>query len=233
MDLNPNDYISPRALATVPELHYQALLDGLLADLAPGPGAPPASRADAFARFGLLAQSTLGGLCGPHGPALIRELSWGQVAPALARPPGEALWLTRRHGRLYYPLYLAPPVGFALALLVEKAMAGRPTRHRALGSLATDERLAPPDCSARQLVGLQQSYLARLAVRCGLPYRPTLAEFRACGRWLLTRVYPLDVLHALLGLLPASAPLPAQLEQAHAAALLESVRQPWNGDTPC
>lgn len=50
--------------------------------------------------------------------------------------------------------------------------------------------------------------------------RSTLGQFRAAGRWLLMRVYPLDVLHALLCLLPASAPPPELLQPADPLALL-------------
>ncbi|KAA3646394.1 MAG: hypothetical protein DWQ07_09255 [Chloroflexi bacterium] len=221
MGVGPGDHINPRALVRLPEPGYNALLTGLLAHLDPPPGSGNRSWIEAFSLFALLGQSILGGFCTRKLQLTLHRLTWKEVRHVVDAPIDEPTWIGVPKGQFVFPIYIAAPVRFALLLLIQTVMTQEPRRNGALRPISPRQSLAPP---RQPLARRQQAYLNSCAREINLGYMPTLKDFRASGRWLMTRIYPLDVLHALLGLVPTTAPQVEQLHQDGPLTLLQELQ---------
>lgn len=212
MKFEPLELLDPAALWTLPEARYWALV----AALEDGPpGADPDPHPAAFGRAGLLIMTPWCGWCWPGAAGDLARLTWGQVAGAVRAPGG---FTTHPRRGLDYPIAAAGPARRALIELADVVHRQDPQRNRAPRPLAPETRLAPAGLTGtRAVTGLLSRTLNAAARACALQPAPTLNQFLAASRWLLTRIHPLWVCHALLDSLPANAPPPdaAPVSLAH------------------
>ncbi len=184
----------------------------------------------------LLAQSVLGGITWPGAERWLCRLTYGDVQQIVKSTLiGQSFMIEVRKG-IQYPIYIHESVTLALLTLITQVMAQNPLRNRGLRPIPADTPLAPigkPARSARLQMKYQlrliDDYLSHAADTAGLKHRPTLFEFQATTRWLLTRIYPLDAIYALLGAVDVTAPPTSQLIDPGPKRLLDQLSQSMQG----
>lgn len=225
--------LNPAALGNLPEMHYWTLLQAIQDDLKSNAMGNATPHEHAFARFCLLAQSVLGSACWPGAERWLSQMTYADVAQVVCSDQTEQAFLIEIRKGLAFPILIEDSVVFALLQLIREMMIQSPLRNQGLRPISGDMPLAPAgnkDRSARWQLDYQirliKGYLNDAVEATGLNYYPTLAEFQASSRWLLTRIYPLDVIYALLGAVDATALPIVQLLKPGPKHFLDELNQP-------
>lgn len=201
--------LDPKSMDDLPEPLYDQILHAVVADLFNPQPSRLSPHKLAFARFALLAQSILGGICWPRAEYYLAKFTYGEVKHNFEQHRFGEAHLIEVRKQLPYPLFIHDYVLTGLSALVIERKRLTLVRNNGLSSLE-DRALLFSNQRPKAVI---QRYLNEISSAAGLPLRPTLDQFQAASRWLLTRTYPFDIIYASLGAIDCTAPPIAQIQQ--------------------
>lgn len=221
--MRQNEPISAEPFLRLSEAGYYRLVQVVIDDVTvqrPRAVCSPMSAHElAFARYAVLVTSVLGGFCWMQAPQEICQQTFERVQVLVDGGEGKNYILTLRKG-VMYPIFVAPIVRYAALLLIVRRMAVNPIRRTSLSRLEPQDILAPNRPGSRSLkashhseyrLGVIEQYLSEVASLAGLARPPSLDDYLAIGRYLMTLIYDLDVLYATLGSIETGVPTSEQL----------------------
>lgn len=222
---NIPDLLNPHALNILPEIPYwqlvQLCLDDMVTPTVPGRFT---DHEQAFGRFAMLAMSPLGNCCWPKADLWLSRMTVGDIEHILHIKNGHSPFLIEIRQTMPYPIFISEDVELALLLNITACM--RNDKNKALRSIHPEFPLAPNPNAARELI---EKYFIAATNAVGLSTEVTLPDYLATGRWLMTRLYQLDVIYATLGAIDATAPPINQLLRHGANNLMDALEQPVGG----
>lgn len=135
--------LDPVALKYLPEQHYWALLQVVLDDLQSNALGSMTPHEHAFAKFCLLAQSVLGGVCWPRSERWLSQLTFDDIAEVVSNNLAGQSFLIEIRKNLSYPILIQDSVVFTLLQLIIQVMSKNPLRNQGLRPIPDEIPIAP------------------------------------------------------------------------------------------